>query len=81
MRLAVGTVGYQPGHQKAYTPSGFQDTVAPRAMDLSDISRTVADYAKAACLAQSAGFDGVELHGISTYLIPTFLYERLNQNG
>lgn len=50
-------------------------------MDLSDISRTVADYAKAACLAQSAGFDGVELHGISTYLIPTFLYERLNQNG
>jgi N-ethylmaleimide reductase len=64
---------------KAYTPSGFKDTVTPQAMDLSDIARTVEDYGKAARLAQSAGFDGVELHGISTYLIPTFLYEGLNQ--
>ncbi len=63
---------------KAYTPAGFKDTVTPQVMDLSDITRTVEDYAKAARLAQSAGFDGVELHGISTYLIPTFLYENLN---
>ncbi|MGM4913178.1 alkene reductase [Rhizobium sp. 768_B6_N1_8] len=76
--LPLAPSAVNPG-LKAYTPSGFQDTVTPRAMDLSDIARTVEDYAKAARLAQSAGFDGVELHGISTYLIPTFLYEALNQ--
>jgi N-ethylmaleimide reductase len=76
--LPLAPSAINPG-LKAYTPSGFQDTVTPKAMDLSDIARTVDDYAKAARLAQSAGFDGVELHGISTYLIPTFLYEALNQ--
>lgn len=76
--LPLAPSAVNPG-LKAYTPSGFQDTVTPRAMDLSDIARTVEDYAKAARLAQSAGFDGVELHGISTYLIPTFLYAALNQ--
>lgn len=64
---------------KAYTPTGFKDTVTPQAMELSDIVRTVEDYANAARLARAAGFDGIELHGISTYLIPTFLYEGLNQ--
>jgi N-ethylmaleimide reductase len=76
--LPLAPSAVNPG-LKAYTPSGFQDTVTPKGMDLSDIARTVEDYAKAARLAQSAGFDGVELHGISTYLIPTFLYEGLNQ--
>lgn len=66
---------------KAYTPEGFKDTVTPREMDLSDIAKAVEDYAKASRLAQSAGFDGVELHGISTYLIPTFLYEALNRRA
>lgn len=64
---------------KAFTADGFKDTVTPRAMDLSDITRTVEDYANAARLAQVAGFDGVELHGINTFLIPTFLYENLNR--
>lgn len=76
--LPLAPSAVNPG-LKAYTPDGFKDTVTPRAMDLSDIARTVEDYAKAARLAKSAGFDGVELHGISTYLIPTFLYEGLNQ--
>jgi N-ethylmaleimide reductase len=76
--LPLAPSAINPG-LKAFTPSGFQETVTPRAMDLGDIARTVEDYAKAARLAKSAGFDGVELHGISTYLIPTFLYEALNQ--
>ncbi|CAH0342977.1 alkene reductase [Rhizobium sp. CECT 9324] len=81
--LLDGALPYAPSPVnpglKAYTTAGFKDTVTPQAMDLSDIARTVDDYARAAHLAQSAGFDGVELHGISTYLIPTFLYEGLNQ--
>lgn len=76
--LPVAPSAINPG-LKAFTPDGFKDTVTPRAMDMSDIARTVEDYAKAARLAQAAGFDGVEVHGISTYLIPTFLYENLNQ--
>ena len=64
---------------KAFTPSGFQATVVPKAMDLDDIARTVEDYARAARLAKAAGFDGVELHGIATFLIPAFLYENLNR--
>lgn len=75
--LPMAPSAVNPGLQ-AYTPSGFKETVVPQAMTAGDIARTVDDYAKAARLAQSAGFDGVELHGISTYLIPTFLYEALN---
>lgn len=76
--LPLAPSAVNPG-LKAFTPSGFKDTVTPRAMEPSDIARTVEDYAKAARLAQAAGFDGVELHGINTFLIPTFLYESLNQ--
>lgn len=76
--LPLAPSAINPG-LKAFTPDGFKDTVTPRAMTVSDIARTVEDYAKAARLAQAAGFDGVELHGINTFLIPTFLYESLNQ--
>lgn len=76
--LPLAPSAVNPG-LKAFTPNGFKDTVAPKPMELGDIARTVDDYAKAAHLAQAAGFDGVELHGINTYLIPTFLYENLNR--
>lgn len=76
--LPLAPSAVNPG-LKAFTPAGFKDTVTPREMDLGDIDRTVEDYAKAAQLAQIAGFDGVEVHGISTYLIPSFLYENLNR--
>ena len=76
--LPLAPSAVNPG-LKAFTPDGFKDTVTPKAMDLSDIERTVENYAQAARLAQAAGFDGVEIHGINTFLIPTFLYESLNQ--
>jgi len=62
-----------------FTPSGFQTSPAPRPMTLDDIERTVEDYARSTRLAQDAGFDGVELHGIVGYLIPEFLHERFNR--
>lgn len=77
-KLPLAPSAVNPG-LKAFTHNGFKDTVMPKAMDLSDIERTVEDYAEAARLAQAAGFDGVELHGINTYLIPSFLYENLNR--
>jgi N-ethylmaleimide reductase len=76
--LPLAPSAVNPG-LKVFTPDGFKDTVTPRAMELSDIERIVDDYAKAARLARAAGFDGIELHGINTFLIPSFLYENLNR--
>jgi len=63
---------------QAFTPSGFKATVTPRAMTLEDIVATVAAYAAAADNAREAGFDGVELHSATTYLLPQFLNSALN---
>ena len=65
-------------HQQVFTPNGFRETVTPRAMTLDDISRTVGDYAHATRLARKAGFDGVELHGTVSHLLPEFLSDAFN---
>jgi N-ethylmaleimide reductase len=63
---------------QAFTPSGFKDTVMPRQMSLADIAETISSYAAAAENARRAGFDGVELHSATTYLLPQFLNSALN---
>jgi N-ethylmaleimide reductase len=57
---------------KSYTPQGFKDTVAPRAMTLQDIQTTISDFANAAKNAVAAGFDGVEIHSSNGYLFHQF---------
>lgn len=57
---------------KSYTPQGFKDTVAPKAMTLKDIQTTIADFAAAAKNAVEAGFDGVEIHASNGYLFHQF---------
>jgi N-ethylmaleimide reductase len=64
---------------QAFTPSGFQDTVTPRAMTSADIAATISSYAATTRNARLAGFDGVELHSATTYLLPQFLNSALNQ--
>ena len=64
--------------QPVFTPDGFKTSPVPQAMTLSDIERTIGDYARATRLARQAGFDGVELHGIVGYLIPEFLNDAFN---
>jgi N-ethylmaleimide reductase len=64
---------------QSFTPEGFKETVTPRAMTLAEIRETVDEYAIAARNARSAGFDGVELHAATTYLLPEFLNSVLNQ--
>jgi N-ethylmaleimide reductase len=66
---------------RAFTPTGFKETVTPRAMTLDEIKNTVADYGAAAANARAAGFDGVELHCATTYLLPEFLSSKLNVRG
>ncbi|MFV8128746.1 alkene reductase [Streptomyces syringium] len=62
----------------SFTPSGFKPTVTPREMTRADIEDTLADYRAAAENARRAGFDGVEVHAIGSFLIPQFLNPRLN---
>jgi N-ethylmaleimide reductase len=47
-------------------------------MTLDEIGATIGDYALAARNASAAGFDGVELHAATTYLLPEFLNSALN---
>jgi N-ethylmaleimide reductase len=63
---------------RAFTEEGFKETVTPRAMTIQDIKRTIDDYASAARNARAAGFDGVEVHVGTTYLLPQFLNSTLN---
>jgi N-ethylmaleimide reductase len=46
-------------------------------MSVEEIATTIADYGAAAKNARDAGFDGVELHAATTYLLPEFLNSAL----
>ena len=50
----------------------------PKAMDQSDIERTMAAFSDGARRARLAGFDAVELHGGTGYLLSQFLAARTN---
>jgi len=58
---------------QTYTDGGMVDFVVPRALDIGEIPGIVAEFAGAARDALEAGFDGVELHAASGYLIQQFL--------
>lgn len=51
----------------------------PAAMTAAEIENVVADFAKAAENADKAGFDGVEIHAASGYLLNTFLAHSTNK--
>jgi N-ethylmaleimide reductase len=63
---------------RSFTNEGSKETVTPRAMTLDQIKSTIEDYAAAAKNARTAGFDGIELHSATTYLLPQFLNSSLN---
>jgi N-ethylmaleimide reductase len=64
---------------KTFTQKGFEETSTPRALELTEMPRLVADYAHAAQMAKAAGFDGVEVHGANGYLLDQFLKTGSNQ--
>jgi NADPH2 dehydrogenase len=51
----------------------------PEALDTDGIRRVIGQYAQAAKLCKSAGFDMVELHGGTGYLLAQFLSPRTNR--
>jgi len=61
-----------------HTPAGKQPYETPRPLETEEIPEIVEDYRRAAERAKSAGFDGVELHAASGYLIDEFLQSKTN---
>lgn len=61
------------------SPSGVGFAGEPcRKMTQRDIDAAIDAYASAAAAAQSAGFDGVEVHGAHGYLPDAFFWDRIN---
>lgn len=61
-----------------YTDERMKDFVTPREITKQEIAETVSDFGTAARNAIEAGFDGVELHAASGYLIQQFLTTNVN---
>jgi len=76
--LHTGRYAY---HRGAVAPSPVQAPISPirpRELSEEDIERTIGDYARCAGLAQSAGYDGVEVMGSEGYLINQFVAQQTN---
>lgn len=66
---------------QAFTPSGWQPLVVPRALETAELPGIVADYRKAAQNCVEAGFDGVEIHAANGYLLDQFIRDGSNQRA
>jgi 2,4-dienoyl-CoA reductase-like NADH-dependent reductase (Old Yellow Enzyme family) len=65
------------GHVSLVRPE--TEYVTPRALELSEIPKIIAEFKKGAENAKSAGFDGVHIHGANGYLLDQFLQDSTNQ--
>ena len=77
--LHFGRYAYQPG---LVAPSALQAPInrfKPHALTSVEVEQTIDDFARCAALAQSAGYDGVEIMGSEGYLINEFIAARTNQ--
>ncbi|MCF8568763.1 alkene reductase [Gordonia sp. HY002] len=57
---------------------GFLPVTPPRALTVNEIESVTAEFANAAKNADSAGFDGVELHGANGYIFEQFFNPNSN---
>jgi 2,4-dienoyl-CoA reductase-like NADH-dependent reductase (Old Yellow Enzyme family) len=55
--------------------------VTPRALELSEIPRVIAEFRKGAENAKRAGFDAVHIHGANGYLLDQFLQDSTNRRS
>ncbi|WP_194757183.1 NADPH-dependent 2,4-dienoyl-CoA reductase [Aliidiomarina indica] len=77
--LHAGRYSYHPF---SLAPSAIKAPITPfKPKEMSDaqIKRTIKHYARAAKLAQKAGYDGVEIMGSEGYLINQFICRRTNK--
>jgi N-ethylmaleimide reductase len=64
---------------EAFTASGPQAFVVPRALETAEIPGVVAQFEEGARHALAAGFDGVEIHGANGYLLDQFAKDGTNK--
>lgn len=68
-------------HPKGVAPSAIQSPITPfkpRALESDEVWQTITDYKNCALLAQSAGYDGVEIMGSEGYFINEFIVKKTN---
>ena len=79
--LHTGRYAYNPN---AVAPSPIQapiNLVKPKELDDQGIHKQISDFVRAATLAQSAGYDGVEIMGSEGYLLNQFIALRTNHRN
>lgn len=64
---------------EAFTYSGPQPFVTPRALETHELAGIVEQYRAAAENAKQAGFDGIEVHAANGYLLDEFLRDGTNR--
>jgi 2,4-dienoyl-CoA reductase (NADPH2) len=77
--LHTGRYGY---HSKLVAPSAIQAPInffKPRELSADEVEQQIGDFVRCACLAQDAGYDGVEVMGSEGYLINQFIVRRTNR--
>jgi 2,4-dienoyl-CoA reductase (NADPH2) len=77
--LHFGRYAYHP---ELVAPSALKAPISafrPHALTGEEIEQTIDDYVQTAALAQSAGYDGVEIMGSEGYLINEFIALQTNQ--
>jgi 2,4-dienoyl-CoA reductase (NADPH2) len=77
--LHFGRYSYQP---TLVAPSAIKAPInpfTPHALTTEEVAQTIDDFVRCAGLAQSAGYDGVEVMGSEGYLINEFIAARTNQ--
>jgi len=62
----------------AFTYTGLQPFVTPRALETHELPGIVEQYRVAAQNAKQAGFDGIEVHSANGYLLDEFLRDGTN---
>lgn len=68
-------------HPNLVAPSPIKAPInffTPKELSSEEVMQTIQDYANTAALAQSAGYDGVEIMGSEGYLINQFIVKRTN---
>ena len=76
--LHFGRYAYHP---ELVAPSAIKAPInpfRPHALSSEEVEQTVEDFVRAAALAQSAGYDGVEIMGSEGYLINEFIAAHTN---
>jgi 2,4-dienoyl-CoA reductase (NADPH2) len=68
-------------HENLVSASAFKAPInafKPRALSEKEIEGHISDYVNCACLAQQAGYDGIEIMGSEGYLINQFIVSKTN---